>query len=281
MPRPIPQCNRSRLGPLCWFLPVVCRAGLVVCLAGLVVSQAGPAEAGVRRRRPIRSNPPGARGYVDDQEIGVTPVSTSFIYYGTRKIQLLKDGFETLTVKQKFRAPWYQYTPIDFFSENLWPAKIRDERVLDFQLIPMRNVPNQELRSRGEELRLRSRRGIVTPIPGFQGSVNPGSQVSPNATTPTPAGVLPPPSGTLPRGGMPLPAPPSRTETLPRGGLILPDPAPPRGSPVPPTGYRLPPLDRPGAATRGLGPLPPPQRFAPAPRPYVPAPRPYVPAPRP
>ena len=30
----------------------------------------------------IRSNPPGAMFYVDDYEIGITPISTSFIYYG-------------------------------------------------------------------------------------------------------------------------------------------------------------------------------------------------------
>jgi hypothetical protein len=65
----------------------------------------------VRRRMTVRSNPPGALVFVDDQEVGTTPVSTGFTYYGTRKIQLMKDGFETLTVKQTFHPPWYQFTP--------------------------------------------------------------------------------------------------------------------------------------------------------------------------
>ena len=50
--------------------------GLLLC-----ASQSGCVE----RRLTIRSNPPGALVYVDDYTIGVTPVSTSFIYYGTRK----------------------------------------------------------------------------------------------------------------------------------------------------------------------------------------------------
>ena len=59
----------------------------------------------------IRSNPPGALVYVDDYTIGVTPVSTSFIYYGTRKIRLVKDGYETLTVMQPISPPWAKTTP--------------------------------------------------------------------------------------------------------------------------------------------------------------------------
>ena len=34
-------------------------------------------------------------------EIGRPPVSTAFTYHGTRKVQLTKHGFETLTVTQK------------------------------------------------------------------------------------------------------------------------------------------------------------------------------------
>src|SRR5690606_1796746 len=54
----------------------------------------------VRRRLTVRSDPPGALVLIDDQEIGHTPVATSYVYYGTRKIQLIKDGYETQTVLQ-------------------------------------------------------------------------------------------------------------------------------------------------------------------------------------
>ena len=58
----------------------------------------------VRRRLTVRSEPP-ALAYIDDQEIGTTPVSTSYTYYGTRKIRLVRDGYETLTVLERFRPP--------------------------------------------------------------------------------------------------------------------------------------------------------------------------------
>ena len=84
----------------------------------------------VQRRLTVRSNPPGALVYVDNHEIGTTPVSTDFIYYGTRQIRLVKDGYETITLLQPVSAPWYQYFPIDFFAENVVPGEIRDERCL-------------------------------------------------------------------------------------------------------------------------------------------------------
>ena len=122
-------------------------------------------EAAVRRRLTIRSNPPGALVFIDDQEIGVTPVSTSFIYYGTRKIQLIKDGYETVTVLRTFKPPWYQWAGIDFITENLVRSEFRDERLIEFKLTPLRIKTNKELVDRGIQLRQRVRQGIVTTVP--------------------------------------------------------------------------------------------------------------------
>lgn len=132
--------------------------GAAVALLGLVVcaSQSGC----VQRRMVVRSNPPGALVYVDDQAtpIGVTPVSHDFTYYGTRKFRLVKDGYETVTEMRAIPAPWYEYPVLDFVSENFVPGQIRDTRVLDFQLQPQVMVPTDQLVGRGEELR----RGIHT-----------------------------------------------------------------------------------------------------------------------
>src|SRR3989304_6283587 len=114
----------------------------------------------VQRRMTIRSNPPGALVYVDDYEIGTTPISTNFIYYGTRKIRLVKDGYETLTVLQPVPAPWYQYPPFDFITENFIPGEIRDQRTIDFQLRPQMVAPTDQLLSRAESMR---QSNIATP----------------------------------------------------------------------------------------------------------------------
>jgi hypothetical protein len=119
----------------------------------------------VQRRMTIRSNPPGAMVYIDDYPIGVTPVSTSFLYYGTRKIRLVKDGFQTLTVMQPVRPPVYQLVPLDFVSENLVPYEIRDERLFEYQLAPEMIVPTEQLLSRADEFRRGSRVEGFAPAP--------------------------------------------------------------------------------------------------------------------
>jgi len=101
----------------------------------------------------IRSNPPGALVYVDDYEIGTTPVSHNFTYYGTRKIRLVKDGYETLTLMQSIPPPWYQIPPLDFVTENLIPGEINDQRTLHFNLAPQMIVPTEELLRRAESMR--------------------------------------------------------------------------------------------------------------------------------
>ncbi len=164
----------------------------------------------VQRRLTIRTNPPGALVYIDNYEIGTTPVSTDFIYYGQRQIRIEKPGYETLSIEQPIPAPWYQWFPLDFVSENLVPGEIRDERVLDYQLIPQRIVPPQEILSRAEELRRSSTQpaGYVSPPPMGVAPYGP------------PAGAaqpyVAPPPGALPYGATPGPVAPNGA--IPGGG---------------------------------------------------------------
>lgn len=127
----------------------------LVCLALLTGSGC------IRRRLTIVSNPPGARVFIDRQEIGVTPVSTAYTYYATRTIELVKDGYEPLTVQQKFDPPWYEYPPLDFVTENLVPGEQRDERTVEFQLIPQQILPAQTIVDRAEQLRSQAGQGQV------------------------------------------------------------------------------------------------------------------------
>jgi hypothetical protein len=153
----------------------------------------------VQRRMTVRTNPPGALLYVDDYEIGTTPVSLPFTYYGTRKIRLVKDGYETLTVMQPIPAPWYEFFPMDFVSENFVPGQIRDQRTLDFQLRPQAVVPTEQLLSRAEGLRrgIHTATGTGGPAPIGPSGVPPPGGVE---VVPAPAGV----------GGQPVPSLPPR-----------------------------------------------------------------------
>ncbi len=113
----------------------------------------------VHRRVTIRSNPPGALVLIDGKERGYTPYSMDFLYYATREIQLVKPGFETLTVMQKFPKPWYQVFPIDFFSDNLWPPGVTNRNQFAYQMQPHPPALTNELLERAENLRTQSQLG--------------------------------------------------------------------------------------------------------------------------
>ncbi|MEX2306946.1 MAG: PEGA domain-containing protein [Pirellulales bacterium] len=117
----------------------------------------------VRRRLNVRTNPPGALVYVDNQQIGTTPCSVDFTYYGTREIRLVKPGYETLTLNQPIPAPWYQVPPLDFVSENLVPTKIRDNRTVTYNLAPQLIVPTPQLLDRANQLRQETLQYPTTP----------------------------------------------------------------------------------------------------------------------
>jgi hypothetical protein len=177
------------------------RAPLAMALA--LVLLCGPTGC-VRRRLTVRSNPPGALVFIDNQEIGFTPVSTPYTYYGTREIKLVKDGFETLTVKQNFKAPWYEVTPVDFVSENFWPGETRDERMLDFQLVPQQIVPTERLLERAQGLRSNVQQGTLAPtvMPAPAGGLLPPGAVPGQpafpAAPPNPSLGVPPAGGAYP-----------------------------------------------------------------------------------
>jgi hypothetical protein len=139
---------------------------LTLAIMSLALTQTGC----VRRRLTVRTMPENALIVVDDQPIGRSPVSTSFRYYGTRKIQAIKDGYETVTIQEKISPPWYQWPGVDFVAENLWPREIRDERAVEIELEPQKVVPRDRVIAEAERLRGAARQGYV---------VNPGQPGNP------------------------------------------------------------------------------------------------------
>lgn len=176
------------------------RGGRAALLLTLAVAMLVPGGC-VRRRLNVRSNPPGALVYVDNQHIGTTPCSVDFTYYGTREIRLVKPGYETLTVNQPIPMPWYQVPPLDFVSENLLPTEILDHRTVAFDLQPQIIVPTEQLLDRANQLRQETQRGAELPP---SGTTVPGA-VMPAVPPPVP---LPPVSGTEPVAPPPSAPPP-------------------------------------------------------------------------
>ena len=114
----------------------------------------------VHRRMTIQSDPPGALVKVDGRDVGYTPASVDFTYYGTREIQLLKDGFETQTQLVDINAPWYQRFPLDFVSDNFLGTHVRDHRQISIRMQPKRPDVSTNLLERGRSLRSEATHGL-------------------------------------------------------------------------------------------------------------------------
>lgn len=125
------------------------RPGLVSGVALVLLASTGCVE----RRYTIRTDPPGAIAIVNGEEVGPTPVSRSFTFYGDREINLELDGYETLHVIQPVNSPWWDLPGIDFFSENVLPITLRDEQEFAYKMVPATNPPENELVDRAQGLR--------------------------------------------------------------------------------------------------------------------------------
>ena len=109
-----------------------------------------------------------------------------------------KSGYETLTVLQPVRAPWYQWPGIDFFSEHFVPGKIYDDRLFNYNLQPSQVVPTEQLLERAEQLREEANvpgsieETLVEPLP------SPVVPLPPLPNQPLPDSRSLPPDGRLP-----------------------------------------------------------------------------------
>jgi hypothetical protein len=107
----------------------------------------------VERRLTINTQPQGALVVLNDEEIGNSPVTVSFQWYGDYNVTIRKEGFETLNTHRNLKAPWYDAFPFDFFAQIVNPKRIVDSYEWTFQLQDRKEPTRQELIRQAEELK--------------------------------------------------------------------------------------------------------------------------------
>jgi len=107
----------------------------------------------VERRLTITTKPAGAVVYLNDEEVGTTPVEVRFTWYGDYDIAIRKSGYETLRTHRRIDPPIYEWPVFDVVSELLLPVSLRDERHWHFELTPQHLPDKESLLKRAEEFR--------------------------------------------------------------------------------------------------------------------------------
>ena len=106
----------------------------------------------VERKLTINTQPQGALVVLNDEEIGTSPVTVSFEWYGDYDVRISKEGFETLKTHRNLKAPWYDNFPFDLFTW-LNPERTVDEYEWTFELSPKKEISREELIQNAEELK--------------------------------------------------------------------------------------------------------------------------------
>ncbi|MCG3180752.1 MAG: hypothetical protein BIFFINMI_03115 [Phycisphaerae bacterium] len=115
---------------------------LLLGAALAAVAMAGAGCGQVERTMTITSDPSGALVYVNGVEKGRTPVTFEFVWYGDYRIELRKEGYETVKDHRNVRAPWHQWVGVDLMTELFYPGKLTDHQTFHFAMA--REVPSSE-----------------------------------------------------------------------------------------------------------------------------------------
>jgi len=105
----------------------------------------------VRRTISITSDPPGALVWVNEREVGRTPVEVEFLYYGTYDVRLRKEGFEPLLTSGDADAPLWDTFPLDLAAEAV-PGEPHSRIAWHYLLVPL-DEDQQSLLERAGSLR--------------------------------------------------------------------------------------------------------------------------------
>lgn len=108
----------------------------------------------VERRVKVTSEPSGARVWLNDEAIGVTPCEAGFKYYGKYDVRLALDGYEPVHEGRVMKAPLYEYPVVDLAATAV-PVKFESVNEWHFVLVESAEVAGDrdDLIGRAVELR--------------------------------------------------------------------------------------------------------------------------------
>ncbi len=106
----------------------------------------------VERNLTINTEPQGALVILNDEEIGTSPVTVSFEWYGDYWVRISKEGYESLNTHRPLKRPLHDIPPFDFFAQIINPNRIVDSYEWTFPLESKKQINREELIQAAEKL---------------------------------------------------------------------------------------------------------------------------------
>ena len=112
---------------------------------------AGPLLTGcVERTISITSQPTGALVYLNDEEVGRTPLTVTHLFHGVYDVRMELEGHTPLWTKQATDAPWWEWPGPDLIAEMIPNNKL--DQQWHFELQPVGDVDVDAIVERAGQL---------------------------------------------------------------------------------------------------------------------------------
>ena len=134
----LPHRCLSRQLAVVTLLALVCLVGTLGC---------------IERTITINTEPDDATVFLNDEEVGRSPVKVAFLWYGDYDIIIRRAGHKTVHTHENVRTPWYEMPGLDLITECLIPFTVHDDRVFNYALEKRETPSNEMLIDRAEELK--------------------------------------------------------------------------------------------------------------------------------
>jgi hypothetical protein len=121
----------------------------IMCFMATIVFLSGCVE----RKLTINTRPNDAIVVLNDEEVGKSPVTVNFNWYGDYKVRISKEGYQTLNTHRELKRPWYDGFPFDFFAQVLNPERIIDSYEWTFELEEKKQIGRNQLIDNAQSLR--------------------------------------------------------------------------------------------------------------------------------
>ena len=105
----------------------------LIALIALVAASAG-CGGGQRLTILVTSDPPDALVTINNFPRGVTPLEVPYLWIGTYRVELERDGYETVDEMVKIRKPFYNWVPFSTLVLGTLPFPVPHERHLHYSL---------------------------------------------------------------------------------------------------------------------------------------------------
>ncbi len=126
-----------------------------LCLLALIAASCGGC---LKRTISVTTEPPGALVWINDVEVGRTPLETDFTFYGKYDVRVRREGYEPIVTSAKAKTPVQELPGVDLLAEAA-PVQMHNVVRWHWNLVPLaeqsqsKEQAEKDLLARANDLR--------------------------------------------------------------------------------------------------------------------------------